>query len=166
MCLSALAASYFGRASCPMPFALDEHALLSLVDLDRDECLELLGRATIGCVVLSVDCIPVAVPVNFWLVDGDAVFATDVGSKLDAAIRGHVVSVEADDVEGVYHTGWSVLLTGVAQVITDPETIKRTMCSLQPWAPGNHPFLVRVPSTLISGRRLTWGATSTTPTPT
>ncbi len=149
-----------------MPFALDEDTLLSLVELDREECLDLLGRATIGRVVLSVDCIPVAVPVNFSLVDGDAVFATDVGSKLDAAIRGHVVSVEADHVDGLYHTGWSVLLTGVAQVITDPETIKRTRCSVRAWAPGNHPFLVRVPSTLISGRRLTWGAASTTLTPT
>ncbi len=147
-----------------MPFASDEKAVLSLVELDREECLELLRRSTIGRVVLSVDCIPVAVPVNLSLVDGDAVFATDVGSKLDAAIRGQVVSVEADDVDGTYHTGWSVLLTGVAQVITDPETIKRTRCSLRAWAPGNHPFLVKVPSTLISGRRIMWEAATTSST--
>lgn len=148
-----------------MPFALDEETRFSLVELDREECLELLGRATIGRVVLSVDCIPVAVPVNVSLVDGDAVFATNVGSKLDAAIGGQVVSVEADDVDGLYHLGWSVLLTGIAQVITDPETISRMKYSPRAWAPGSHPFLVRVPSTLISGRRLTWGAASTTPTP-
>ena len=144
-----------------MPYTSDEDTSVSMVDLGRAECLELLGRATIGRVVLSVDCIPVAIPVNLALVDGAAVFATDVGSKLDAAIRGQVVSVEADDVDGLYHTGWSVLLTGVAQVITDAETIKPTMCSLQAWAPGPHRFLVRVPSTLLSGRRLTWGVAST-----
>lgn len=149
-----------------MPFTSDQDTLRSLVELDREECLELLGRATIGRVVLSVDCIPVAVPVNLSMVDGDAVFASDVGSKLDAAIRGQVVSVEADGVDGLYHTGWSVLLTGVAHVITDPETIKRARCSFRAWAPGNHPFLVRVPSTLISGRRITWGAALTASTPT
>jgi uncharacterized protein len=148
-----------------MPLASHEDTVLSVIDLDREECLELLGRSTIGRVVLSVDCIPVAVPVNLSLVDGDAVFATDVGSKLDAAIRGQVVSVEVDDVDGIYQTGWSVLLTGVAQVITDPEIIRRTRSSLRAWAPGNHPFLVKVPSTLISGRRLVWGAATTNPTP-
>ncbi len=132
-----------------MPFASYEDTMHSLVDLDRKECLALLGRSTIGRVVLSVDCIPVAVPVNISLVDGDAVFATNIGSKLDAAIRGQVVSVEADDVDGLYQSGWSVLLTGVAQLITDPEAIKRTKCSLRAWGPGPHPFMVRVPPTRL-----------------
>ncbi len=137
-----------------MAHALNEETPHTLVELGREDCLELLATATIGRVVLSVRCIPVAVPVNLSVIDGDALFTTDVGSKLRAAILGQVISVEADEVDEVDHTGWSVLLTGVAQIVSDPETIERTRLSHRPWAPGAHPFVVRVPSTVISGRRL------------
>jgi len=135
----------------------DENSHFSLVELDRDQCLELVGHAGIGRVVLSVKCIPVAFPVNVSVLGGDVVFATDQGSKLDAALRGTVVSVEADDIDRMYHTGWSVLVTGMAELITDPHDIDLVRrLPLQPWAPGAHPFLVRVPSTMVSGRRIAW----------
>ena len=135
----------------------DEDTKFSLVELDRDECLELLGHAGIGRVILSVRCIPVALPVNVSVLDGDVVFATGRGSKLDAAIQGTVVSVEVDDTDRLYHTGWSVLLTGVAELLTDPDDIELVRrLPLQPWAPGSHPFWVRVPSTVVSGRRIAW----------
>jgi predicted transcriptional regulator len=72
-------------------------------------------------------------------------------------VDGQVVSVEADDIDLTYGTGWSVLVTGMAQVVSDPAEIDRAGARLQQWAPGPHPFLVKVPSTLISGRRLMWG---------
>jgi nitroimidazol reductase NimA-like FMN-containing flavoprotein (pyridoxamine 5'-phosphate oxidase superfamily) len=128
------------------------------IELERRQCLELLAQTRIGRVVLSVDCIPVALPVNVAVLDGDVVFATGAGSKFDAAIRGQVVSVEADHIDPLYHTGWSVLVTGVAQVLTDDADLARAAeLPLQAWAPGSHPFLVRVPTTLVSGRRLDWG---------
>ncbi len=134
-----------------------EDTNFSLVELDRAECLELLDRAGIGRVVLSVKCLPVALPVNFRLLDGDVVFATDEGSKLDAAVQGTVVSVEVDDIDRVYHTGWSVLVTGKAELLTDTHVIERARhLPIGPWAPGPHQFLVRVPSTVVSGRRIAW----------
>jgi hypothetical protein len=94
------------------------------------------------------------------------VFATDEGSKLDAAVQGAVVSVEVDDVDRLYHTGWSVLVTGVAELLTDPEDIERVRrLPLQPWAPGPHLFLVRVPSTVVSGRRIACGPVTDARTP-
>jgi nitroimidazol reductase NimA-like FMN-containing flavoprotein (pyridoxamine 5'-phosphate oxidase superfamily) len=135
-----------------------EDTNFTLIELDRGECLELLERAGIGRVVLSVKCIPVALPVNVCVLDGDVVFATDEGSKFDAAARGTVVSVEVDDVDRIYHTGWSVLVTGVAELLTDPQEIERVRhLPIQPWAPGSHRFFVRVPSTVVSGRRIAWG---------
>jgi nitroimidazol reductase NimA-like FMN-containing flavoprotein (pyridoxamine 5'-phosphate oxidase superfamily) len=86
------------------------------------------------------------------------IFSTDSGSKLTAAVEGQVVSVEADDIDLMYHTGWSVLVTGRAELVTEPADIEWASSRLQAWAPGPHPFLVRVPSTLISGRRLMWDA--------
>ncbi len=149
-----------------MTTASDGGRNFSAVELDRSECLALLRGAPFGRVVLSVDCIPVALPVNLSLLHEDVVFCTDSGSKLTAAVKGQVVSVEIDDIDLLYRTGWSVLATGVAQVITDPEAIQWANSHLQPWAPGPHPFVVKVPSTLISGRRLVWGGLGSAGTPT
>lgn len=120
--------------------------------------MELLGGAHIARVVLSIKCMPVALPVNLALLDEGVIFSTDSGSKLTAAVEGQVVSVEADDIDLMYHTGWSVLVTGRAELVTEPADIEWASSRLQAWAPGPHPFLVRVPSTLISGRRLMWDA--------
>ena len=127
-------------------------------NLGRAQCLELLGSARIVRVVLSIKCIPVALPVNASLLDEDVIFSTDSGSKLTAAVEGQVVTVEADDVNLLYRTGWSVLATGRAQLVTEPAEIEWASSVLQAWAPGPHPFLVRVPSTMISGRSLMWDA--------
>ena len=136
-----------------------EDTKFSLVELDRTECLELLDRATIGRLVLSVRSIPVALPVNLCVVDGDVVFATD--TRVQARCRwsrGRMVSVEVDDIDRIYHTGWSVLVTGLAELLTDPRDIERARhLPLGPWAPGPHRFFVRVPSTVVSGRRIAWG---------
>jgi len=136
--------------------ATEREASFCTVELDRAQCLALLRGARIARVVLSIDCIPVALPVNVSVLDEDVIFCTDRGSKLTAAVEGQVVSVEIDEIDPFYRTGWSVLATGVAQLITDPDGVERARGCLAPWAPGPHPFLVKVPSTLISGRRLMW----------
>ena len=44
--------------------------------LDRDECIDLLARATIGRVALSANALPTVLPVSFRLVDDRVVFHT------------------------------------------------------------------------------------------
>jgi hypothetical protein len=52
-------------------------------------------------------------------------------------------------------------VTGVAELLTDPEDIARVLhLPVQPWAPGPHPFIVRVPSTVVTGRRIEWGTST------
>jgi nitroimidazol reductase NimA-like FMN-containing flavoprotein (pyridoxamine 5'-phosphate oxidase superfamily) len=136
----------------------DHESNFAAVELGRDQCLELLRGATIGRVVLSIDCIPAALPVNLAVVDEDVVFFTDTGSKLDAVIEGQVVSIEADEIDLMYRTGWSVLVTGVAELVNDQEEIEWANSRIQAWAPGPHRFLVKVPATMTSGRRLMWAA--------
>ena len=126
------------------------------MELDREECLCLLRQAPIGRVVLSQKCLPVALPVNICVLDDAVVFATDEGSKLDAAVTGQVVSVEVDDIDTSDRTGWSVVVTGIADLVTDRLQFEQARAQLHPWAPGPHPFFVKVPSTLVSGRRLGW----------
>jgi uncharacterized protein len=146
---------------CPMARLGSGETTCSLTKLDRDECLELLGGARIARVVLSANGIPVALPVNFAVLDGDVVFAIDRGEVFDAAVQEAVFSVEVDDVDPIYHTGWSVLVTGVAEMLTEAQDIAQArQLPVQPWAPGPHRFFVRVRSTVVTGRRIAWGSSS------
>jgi len=123
--------------------------------LGRAECLDLLARERFGRVVLSVDCMPVAFPVNLVVIGDDVYFMSAHGAKVDQAGGNSVVSIEADATDPIYHTGWSVLVTGMAEIVTDNELAERVERELSPWAPLDHPVVVRVPCTVVTGRRLT-----------
>jgi nitroimidazol reductase NimA-like FMN-containing flavoprotein (pyridoxamine 5'-phosphate oxidase superfamily) len=133
--------------------ALDRNGLEILPE---EECLRLLATVPVGRVAVSVGALPAILPVNFALLDGDVVFRTAPGSKLDAAVRNAVIAFEADSIDPVYHTGWSVLVTGVAEEVTDPATLEAVAAlPLEPWAlDGLADHVVRIRSRMISGRRL------------
>src|ERR671913_2269001 len=102
--------------------------------LAPDECLRLLATATLGRIGVTSGALPTVLPINFR-VDGDRIlFRTGVGTKLDAATSGAVVAFEADDFDAMYHSGWSVVITGVARPVEDPNDhlVHRT----PRWAPG------------------------------
>ena len=124
--------------------------------LDRQSCLERLSSAAIGRVAWTTPSGIVAVlPVNFIL-DGQAVvFSTGPGDKLTAIRHGRPLSFEVDDVEQATETGWSVLVTGTAEVVEDPHQIHRIeQLRLRTWALIPDRFIVRLPLTEISGRLL------------
>jgi len=137
------------------------NAELTLVELERGECMRLLAGAGVGRVVFSSDCLPVAVPVNIAVVGDAVVFSTGFGGKLEAASRGEVLAIEADEIDRVYYTGWSVLVTGVAEVVPDPGPAGWAEPLLSPsWLGRPDARLVRLPATVVSGRRLEWVATA------
>ena len=122
--------------------------------LSRPQCLRLMRRRTIGRVVLSVDSLPAAFPVNYAFLDDDVVFRTASGSKLTAAMEGAVVAFQVDRVDPVLHSGWSVLVRGRADMVAAPQDLARAgRLGLWPTAPGERPFFVRIRSELVSGRR-------------
>ncbi|QYG93500.1 pyridoxamine 5'-phosphate oxidase family protein [Iamia sp. SCSIO 61187] len=124
--------------------------------LERPECLELLGQCTLGRVAISVGALPTILPINFRLIDGHVVFRTGVGSKLDAATRGAVIAFEVDDFDAVDHTGWSVVVTGIAQESPASEWAGPIMSSAIPrWAPAGASRILFLPTDIVSGRRIT-----------
>lgn len=123
--------------------------------IPRDECLQLLASKTLGRIGVVVAGRPVVLPINFVVDDGSIVFRTDVGTKFDAAVRGEFVAFEVDDADPSYHTGWSVLLTGVAAEIIDPAEHRRAEAlPLRPWAPGAKSHYLRITPVTVSGRRI------------
>jgi nitroimidazol reductase NimA-like FMN-containing flavoprotein (pyridoxamine 5'-phosphate oxidase superfamily) len=130
-----------------------DHAGLQVIP--EDECLRLLAGATLGRVALSIAALPVVLPVNFAVDHGDVILRTGSGTKLDAALAGSVVAFEVDDYDPVYHTGWSVLFTGIANVVTlHPELDRLKQLPLRPWAPGERDHYVRIAKHAVSGRRI------------
>lgn len=122
------------------------------------ECLRLLDQATIGRVALSAGALPVVLPVNFVLTDIGVVFRTSRGTKLDAAVDGSVVAFEADWFDTMYHSGWSVVVTGLAEVKAVDDLPERAREAPRWAAPGHLVDLaeryVVVPTDIVTGRRL------------
>ena len=123
--------------------------------LERDECLRLLSKATIGRVGVTSGALPTILPVNFHL-DGDRILIrTGMGSKLDTALRNAVVAFEVDDWDAFDHTGWSVVVTGIASAVTDPDDFDRVMrLPLARWATEGEYAVMALSTDLVSGRRL------------
>jgi uncharacterized protein len=123
--------------------------------LSSEECLAMLRRVQVGRVAVSVDACPAIFPVNFVLLDGAVVFRTGEGTKFGAAARNAVVAFEADEIDPTFSTGWSVLVVGTAEELLDPTQVEEsTRIGLRPWAPGPRSHLVKISSTIVSGRRI------------
>ncbi len=105
---------------------------------------------------MVIDAQPIAFPVNYTL-DGDAVvFRTDPGTKLNGAAMGRV-AFEIDGSDEATRSGWSVIVQGVGNDITDTldhRSAQLRLLEVQPWAPGEKARWVEVLPQSITGRRL------------
>ncbi|KQW10719.1 pyridoxamine 5'-phosphate oxidase family protein [Streptomyces sp. Root369] len=130
-------------------------------ELGRQECLRLMAKAPIGRIVYTRRALPAVLPVNFTL-DGDGaiLLRTSAASELVRAIDGAVVAFEADDVDAARHSGWSVVVTGTATVVTDPDEGGR-LARTGPvsWVPAPQEVYVRIDPELVTGRELLGGRT-------
>lgn len=71
-----------------------------------------------------------------------------------AADDGAVVRYEADELDPDRHTGWSVIVTGVARLVRDPAAITCYEQLLEPWAAGQMDYVIAVKPQVITGIRL------------
>jgi nitroimidazol reductase NimA-like FMN-containing flavoprotein (pyridoxamine 5'-phosphate oxidase superfamily) len=126
--------------------------------LSRDECLRLLSRATLGRIGVTSGALPTVLPVNFRFDGLQILIRTGVGTKLDAATDNTVVAFEVDEIDALGHTGWSVIVQGVAREITDPDKVADTQRrQLARWAPGGDDRVVAISTEIVSGRRIVPG---------
>jgi nitroimidazol reductase NimA-like FMN-containing flavoprotein (pyridoxamine 5'-phosphate oxidase superfamily) len=125
-------------------------------ELSLRECLELLGAHDFGRIAVVVDGQPIALPVNYSL-DGDAVvFRTDPGTKLRGAAMGRV-AFEIDGTDEVAQVGWSVIVQGVGNDITDAldhRSEQLRLLETRPWIPGDQARWVEILPDSVTGRRL------------
>ena len=104
--------------------------------LDDAEAMRLLASIDYGRVVFTLTALPAIRPVNHLVDEGRIIIRTRLTSAISAAVRsaeGVVVAYEADSFDPRTRTGWSVVVTGRAHTVTDPEQVLRYEQLLDPW---------------------------------
>lgn len=123
----------FATSTAQVPLLLTDHQGLDV--LSTDECRELLRGEQVGRIGFEDNGYVVILPVNYAFVADSVLFRTSVGSKLDIAERRQAASFEVDDWDADERTGWSVLIKGRADAITDEWMV--AICehfNVDPWA--------------------------------
>jgi nitroimidazol reductase NimA-like FMN-containing flavoprotein (pyridoxamine 5'-phosphate oxidase superfamily) len=123
--------------------------MLAGMELREDECWRLLDRAAVGRIGLIRSGLPSVLPVNVCVAEQAVWFRVGPGALLDAALNNDVLCVETDEVDRVNHGGWSVLVTGRAEVAAD-----RPDLPVAAWGRPDADHLIRIPAEVVTGRRL------------
>jgi hypothetical protein len=126
------------------------------VELTAAESWRLMGSVSLGRIVFTQRAMPAIRPVNHLVDDKTVIIRSHLGAAITgrAAGDGTVVSYEADDIDPVRHTGWSVIVTGMARLVRDPAAVSRYQQLLQPWADRQMDYVIAIEPQLITGLRL------------
>ncbi|MET8247652.1 pyridoxamine 5'-phosphate oxidase family protein [Streptomyces sp. NPDC005202] len=126
-----------------------------MVQLSREEALKLLASVPLGRIGFTQHALPAIRPVNHVVHAGAVVIRTHTGSALlNHSLRTEVVAYEADEIDPATHTGWSVVVTGLATRVTDPDDLARYQGLLVPWIDAGMAYVVRIVPELVTGYRL------------
>ncbi|MGK4584310.1 pyridoxamine 5'-phosphate oxidase family protein [Kitasatospora sp. HPMI-4] len=124
--------------------------------LSEAECLRLLGTVPIGRVVYTEHALPAVRPVAFEVgPDGRLLLALDAGAAVARALDGTVAAFQADRLDPVTGTGWSVLVHGRTETVRDAVAHGHPpLPAPRPTVPAREQRLVRLAPELVSGHRL------------
>jgi nitroimidazol reductase NimA-like FMN-containing flavoprotein (pyridoxamine 5'-phosphate oxidase superfamily) len=127
----------------------------SLEALSTRQCRELLSGVPVARVIFTDHALPAVLPLTIAVLHDAIYFRTTPDSRLAHLADGSVLTVQADSIDVVSRTGWSVVASGVAGIVADPAERANVEAIVEPWAPGDHSISVRIPLTSVSGRRIT-----------
>jgi hypothetical protein len=127
-----------------------------LLELDIDECWELLRSKRVGRVAYCGPEGPQVVPMNYVVTDDGLLFRTSPYSALGHHLRVDVAAFQVDEIDDFTESGWSVLASGTVDPV-DPDELTGIEDRPQPWAAGTRPLHLRLSPRTITGRRLLAG---------
>ncbi len=134
--------------------------MIELLELNRGECLRLVAATSGRVGRIAIDdpgSPPIVRPVNYIFDERSqsVVFRSAPGSKLTGVLACAMAVFEIDGGDPVERTGWSVIIVGETEEVTDSADIERLEdLELEPWAPGAKTHWVRIRATSASGRRI------------
>ena len=137
------------------PFWVDAVLGTALIELDREECLELLAAKSVGRIAYAADYGARILPVNYVLADDSIIFRTVPDGQIFHHALNSMCAFEIDDTDEFFESGWSVIALGRLQLATGDDFDHMRYGKLpQPWATGGRHMFVRLPCTQVSGRRV------------
>jgi uncharacterized protein len=136
-----------------------QHERSEMLELDRPECLQLLAATSVGRIAVSVTGWehPVIRPVNYVFDEPSQsiLIRSALGSKLQAVLQSAKAAFEIDGIDSEGRVGWSVVILGVCEEITDTAQLRRIAAlGLEPWAPGHKGHWIRIRANAVSGREI------------
>ena len=124
-----------------------------LETLSTKECWDLLGTQVVGRVAYTEHALPRILPVSYSLVDRHLLLRVNAHG-LARWLDRQVVAFEVDEVDRLWHSGWSVVAIGTARSLTSAGEVTRGLTVPASWAGPDHQALVTITVGDIQGRRL------------
>ncbi len=123
--------------------------------LDREQSLARLAEASMARVLISLRCLPAALPVYLAIFDRYLIIASREAAVVAAAQRGDVLAVQADGTT-TDATTWSVQVTGVAHVPRNSDQLSINATESLIGVLGKGATLVAIEMTVVSGEIVHW----------
>lgn len=126
----------------------------ALRPMTPDQCQQVLEDTYVGRLAYVQAGRPLILPVNYVYTGEVIVFRTGTG-LLGDVIHDANVAFEIDGYDVLDHTGWSVVVQGLAEEVWQRREIDvLRQLPLRPWAPGERERWMRITPTVITGRRI------------
>ncbi|GAA3560141.1 pyridoxamine 5'-phosphate oxidase family protein [Nonomuraea rosea] len=128
----------------------------NLKELSEAESLRRLASVPFGRIVFTRHALPAIRPVNHVVVDGRIVLRSGSGTIISAEVASWdaVVAYEADELDAGRRLGWSVVVTGVARLVADPEEAARLRELVHPWVEGEMDQVISIRPEFVTGFEL------------
>ncbi|MCL2585831.1 MAG: pyridoxamine 5'-phosphate oxidase family protein [Streptosporangiales bacterium] len=130
------------------------------------EALTLIGGVPLGRIVFTENAMPAVRPASHLVVgdvlvarshDGSAVVPPPGAGASGEGARETVVAYQADDIDLGSRLGWSVVVTGPATAVEDPDEIEEYAAELPPWTESQGEGsgqMIRIDPGIVNGYRL------------
>jgi hypothetical protein len=123
-----------------------------LEPLTPAQCRAHLGAGGVGRVVFHASRGPVAFPVNYRFSNNEVLFNTTVKAARDLESQA-LVGFEVDRIDDAFSEGWSVIVTGSARQVDQPDQlVEHAAHGIRPWAGGARGAVVAITVAEVTGR--------------
>jgi Pyridoxamine 5'-phosphate oxidase len=125
-------------------------------ELPREAAMRLLASVPVGRLVFTHQALPAIRPVNHLVDDDTIVIGLTPGSAIAASTGsgGTVVAYEADALDLDGRLGWTVIVVGVARLVTEADAVLRYRARLRPWLSGAMTDIVEISSEIVTAYEL------------
>jgi nitroimidazol reductase NimA-like FMN-containing flavoprotein (pyridoxamine 5'-phosphate oxidase superfamily) len=124
------------------------------VVLDRLSCLERLAQNRVATVAITDGALPMVLPVLYLLRGEDILVGAAASGVLGRRMPNNVVSLCVHDLGENLAYGWTVTVTGLAELIASPAQMVDSEAFPQWGSGGSEQILVRIGTDRISGRQI------------